>query len=477
MSQKSKTRRIIAIILGLAILALLVFASRALFELKPVVEPTLATIESDSGNRLVIHRIESFSHMEIDGALRPIDKILATNSSFTYALGGHGSVIQIQAVNGRIELGRFQYPNAAFILLATIEDNNGNPVSSNYFTSWGSQDLYEIIRDDSGVFDGMRDTTTAPPWTLEVSKGDGTWIPTAGPFIPNERDGRGFYLTPVFPRSIPKLTLRFNFGDDSEPKTIEVPNPGYSPPSPNWTADPQPWIKELGEIALSVEEIKRHRSPSGQFYTSLDVKLHPRIDQPADAWHYQLSTVSDRFGNQCGNADFDLMPGVEFVRYTYVVRREPSFSWPAAETVELGELVWPKSGSSPVAATLTAAAERMDIRTLTLAEDGHSRRFDSKQWSVNIQAEGKDRSRGPEFGDHFTIILGNGTHSTGAINTGSGGSSYSSTASSYKIELDTSWCGEIPDGERVWIVKTIPRNPMEASFTLHVDDLVASPNP
>ena len=141
-----------------------------------------------------------------------------------------------------------------------------------------------LIRDEIGIFEEVdRSHKPTAPWVIDIADGAGGWIATDGPLIPVAGDGRGFFMCPCFPRNDPDLTLRVRFRGDPTPHEVTVPNPGFAKTFPTWNADPEPWLKELGEVAVSVRKIGSVQVGS-RTEASIELEAHPRNGQLREAW-------------------------------------------------------------------------------------------------------------------------------------------------------------------------------------------------
>lgn len=372
-----------------------------------------------------------------------------------WALGRsvHGGTYHFEGVRLNLEFlnhcfikAELQQDYPSLILLARMRDSNDLPVSTDFSVFYNSsqQASYgEIVRNQTGFFDEfdhVSDNLAAReiPYFLEVEDGRGGWTPLSGPIIGDDQDGRGFFVTPVFPRLSPRLKLR-SHRPGHTPVIIEIDNPGHNPSGkPVWTVDPIPSQIDLGEVALEVTGLE-YGEAGEHFIPIPEFLLHPKYGHSPEEYQWHLIWMGDESGNQAQS--FVPLPGTAKIRFGGYVIPSKSYRWRESQADFVAEGVW--RGSSPhVDLTITDEGQKMGMEHMTLTPPTGRQ----KRWTFSFKGEARE-SKVPET-FHLVVFLDEESESD-AVHHGRSGSSSGSANGDLEYEMDITWQGVISSGQKV----------------------------
>ncbi|MEM7010234.1 MAG: hypothetical protein AAF585_02020 [Verrucomicrobiota bacterium] len=270
--------------------------------------PALATAKFSGGETFELLRAELSDQLEIDFPKAP--------RSFTGGGGGTSSrgipefSIVTEKENGQVVKGALQFDAPGLMLEVKLTDYYGDSMSSDVILSPRRPDGWIAIgRDGDGFVEGIDGQRGPAPsfeyCKIEVADGAGGWLPVGTPVVIQERDGRGLTICQVFSRTTPDLQLRVTVED--EQKTLTFPNPGYSSTTAAWTADPEPWKRNLGDCAI--EFVNKGLTGGGGNVPDMRLEITGLGGQPDNAFRSSITEVADESGNAAEDArGFTLLP-------------------------------------------------------------------------------------------------------------------------------------------------------------------------
>lgn len=357
---------------------------------------------------------------------------------------------------GELTQASCELPRPGLILVAKHEDMKNNPmVSDQVFAPSPFEEHFRISWGPSSVYSGAgslkKGTLSTPLVRIEVEDGAGGWLPMSSPIVPHKLDGRGFSVGRIFPRRKPDLAIRVT--RDGETRVLTIPNPGYAPSFPTWTATPQPWKLSFGDCEL---EMRIEDTQPGLFGQQLPKPKFEKMPatQSKNAFFPAIESVSDETGNEARDFQtFAILPGTKTVRIDGTLVRTRNYRWEAADVIFFAE------------GTCRNSTKEADWKLLSpaLTAGIHTIEWENAKpglWLINLKIEG-DAARTPWLRSQpIVLFLDGSTVQDGQINRT--GSSYNEKLAEFRY----SWTGDLKSGQKFRL--GYPRRAVESPFSITI---------
>jgi len=313
----------------------------------------------------------------------------SNNGSYAY----NSFRLHVWRDTGELSRALISRDQPSLFLVVRMLDPRGQPVVNRHFMfSNRREKAREIIWDRGNFTTSNRVSFSSPPplkYDVEVDGGSGVWLPTLSPLVPQVQDGRAFVLTEVFYRRDPELQLRVKLPGQPD-ATVRIPNPGYKPDFPTFTAQAPPWEMELDEVKVRIDRVDSTSAGPGGPVNLPRFKIEPLNGQNPNIYRFFGQVVRDETGNVAASPRvMARLPNLGVLQYEGLVQRDRYlYPWPRAGNIFILQGTASGPGSS-FSLTPTKGAAKYGITAAEVKSAGIDK------WELTIRGEADEADLPP----------------------------------------------------------------------------------